>query len=73
MDKQLKEKALKSLDKEYAGYVLITCKPPAEDGNMDIELHYKGDPVLVSYLAASAHMRIEEDENYADKVGSLSN
>lgn len=45
---------------QNACYVLITCKPPKEDGRMDVELIYEGDAALAAYLIESAQGFIEE-------------
>lgn len=35
-------------------YVLITCGEPSQDGRMEVEMTYSGDPVLAAYLVESA-------------------
>ncbi|MGH2639866.1 MAG: hypothetical protein ACRDF4_11410 [Rhabdochlamydiaceae bacterium] len=35
-------------------YVLITCGEPTQDGQMEVEMTYGGDPVLAAYLVESA-------------------
>lgn len=52
----------KLLSKEYVGYVLITCKAPKKNGNMEVEMVHDGDPVLVSYLLDSARGYLDEEE-----------
>ena len=44
----------KFLEKNNAGYVLLTCSKPKEDGKMDIEVSSEGDETIVSYLIDSA-------------------
>lgn len=44
----------KMLKKGYKGYVLITCRPQTEDGHMEVEMSYDGDPVLASFLMEGA-------------------
>lgn len=43
-------------------YVLITCAEPTEDGKMQVEMTYDGDPSLAAYLIESAHGLIENQE-----------
>lgn len=51
------------LSKDYIGYVLITCRPPTNDGGMQVEMTYsEGDPVLVSYLLDGARGYLDEEE-----------
>ncbi len=35
-------------------YVLITCGEPSQDGQMEVEMTYGGDPMLAAYLVESA-------------------
>lgn len=57
-NKQLRD----ALTKQHACYVLITCAEPAEDGQMNVEMYYEGDPTLAAYLLQSAQSFIEEEE-----------
>lgn len=52
----------KILKKDHAAYVLITCSEPTDDGKMQVELTYEGDPHLASYLLESAQGFIEYEE-----------
>lgn len=47
------------LAESHACYVLITCGEPTEDGKMQVEMTYDGDPSLAAYLIESAHSLIE--------------
>ncbi len=58
IDKDIKEK----LAKKYACYVLITCDTPSDDGKMNVEMSYEGDPVLAAYLLQGAQGYLEEQE-----------
>jgi hypothetical protein len=40
-------------------FVLITCKEPSEDGQMEVEMTYGGDPILAAYLVESASNLID--------------
>ncbi|WP_420422234.1 hypothetical protein [Simkania sp.] len=52
--------ALKSaLAKKQLSYVLITCTEPSDEGDMDVELDYAGDPVLLSMLMENARDRLD--------------
>ncbi len=39
---------------DHQCYVLITCKEPSQDGQMQVEMSYGGDPMLAAYLVESA-------------------
>ncbi len=51
-----------ALDKDFMGYVLITCAEPSDKGKMQIELSFGGDEALASYLVDSAKVFFEEKE-----------
>ena len=42
-------------------YVLITCGEPSQDGRMQVEMTYGGDPVLAAYLVESASTMIDSE------------
>lgn len=42
------------LDEKVAAYVLVTCGPSSEDGKIQVEMTYQGDPAVISYLLAKA-------------------
>lgn len=44
----------KALTDQHLSYVLITCTPPSEKGEMNVELAYEGDRDLIAYLVESA-------------------
>lgn len=44
---------------ETSCYVLITCGEPSQDGKMEVEMSYSGDPALAAYLVESAHNIID--------------
>ena len=58
MSKVFEDSKHEQLKKMFVGdsssYVLITCGEPSRDGNMDVEMSYKGDPDLISYLIRDA-------------------
>lgn len=49
----------KELPEEGACYVLITCGEPSQDGKMQVEMTYQGDPLLAAYLVESAQQFID--------------
>ena len=52
------------LSKDHACYVLVTCNTPSEDGKMQVEMSYEGDPVLAAYLLQGAQNFLEEQEDH---------
>jgi hypothetical protein len=46
--------------KKASCYVLITCGEPNQDGKMDVEMTYEGEPVLAAYLLENAQSIIDE-------------
>ena len=50
------------LGKNYAGYVLVTCQKPINDGRMQVEMTYEGDPILAAYLLEGAQEYLNEEE-----------
>lgn len=58
IDKDIRDE----LAKKYACYVLITCDSPENDGRMNIEMSYEGDPVLASCMLNGAQEYLEEQE-----------
>lgn len=52
----------KLLDKQMC-YILITCTlPDEEDGKLNVEMSYDGDPALTSYLLQGAQDFFEDKE-----------
>jgi hypothetical protein len=51
----------KALSKNNTCYVLITCSEASEDGKMEVEMSYGGDPLLAAYLVESAQNIIEAE------------
>lgn len=50
----------KTLAENNACYVLITCGAPSEDGKLQVEMTYEGDPTLAAYLVESAQNFIDQ-------------
>lgn len=52
---------------KHSCYVLITCDEPKDvDGEMHVEMSYKGDPTLATYLLEGAQTYIEDQEDEED-------
>jgi hypothetical protein len=51
----------KELAENNACYVLITCGHPSQDGKMQVEMSYQGDPTLAAYLVENAQNLIDAD------------
>ncbi len=62
MEKRAQVNAKKLLEEQHACYVLITCGHPTDDGKMEVELTYDGDPTLAAYLLQNAQEFIEPEE-----------
>ena len=52
----------KTLAKNHACYVLITCDEPSDDGEMQVEMTYEGDATVAAYLLQGAQSYIDEQE-----------
>lgn len=50
----------KTFSKKHAGYVLITCNNPTDDGCMHVEMTFGGSPDLVHILLNGAQNYLEE-------------
>jgi len=47
---------------QHACRILITCALPQDDGKMNVEMSYEGDPALASYLLERARNYIEHND-----------
>ena len=56
----------KSLSKNNACYVLITCGAPSDDGKMNVQMFYEGDEVLASFLVDNAQ-QVFDDRSKSEK------
>ncbi len=63
MAADIHQRIRKLLAKEYAGFVLVTCKQPTNSGTMQVEMTYDGDPILAAYLLEGAQGYLDEEEN----------
>lgn len=50
----------KTFSKNHAGYVLITCQNPTDDGNMNVEMTFGGSAALANILINGAQMYLDE-------------
>lgn len=66
VQKQLK----KTLAKNTACYILITCDEPTEDGEMQVQMTYEGDATVASYLLQGAQSFIDEQEEHTPKTSA---
>lgn len=65
----------KTLEKNHACYVLITCDEPTPDGSMQVKMSYSGDPNTASFLlqGAQSYIDIDVEEEQAPKTALASN
>lgn len=61
MKKGVSKELRKALATNHSAYVLITCGSPSDDGRMNVEMTYEGDPALAAYLLQTAQSFVEED------------
>ena len=54
-----------TLDQNLSCYVLITCGQSGKDGNMQVEMSYRGDAALASYLIQGAQSFLDKEEDDA--------
>jgi hypothetical protein len=71
MKEDINRRIKSSLAKNNACYVLITCNDSVETGSLEVEMSYKGDAPLTSYLLEEALLTIdkqfEESEDLSKK------
>lgn len=53
----------KTLAKNHACYVLITCDEPKENGEIEVEMTYEGDATVAAYLLQGAQSIIDEQSD----------
>ncbi|MDP1836290.1 MAG: hypothetical protein Q8K75_10255 [Chlamydiales bacterium] len=56
------EKMRKTLAKQHACYILITCKEASAGGEMQVQMSYEGDTALASYLLHGAQDYLDGSE-----------
>lgn len=52
----------RTLGQKHACYILITCDHPSLDGEMQVEMTYRGDTDLASYLIDGARYHLDQEE-----------
>ena len=62
MNKSSRKHLQEALNKNPSCYVLITCGQPSEDGQMQVEMTYQGEPALAAYLLQGAQLFIDQEE-----------
>ncbi len=70
MSSTVKERLLEQLAKDHACYVLLTCDEADENGKLNVDLAYEGDPVLAAYLLEGAQSFID-DQVEADQLSVI--
>lgn len=50
------------VDREVACYVLITCKEPGPNGEMEVEMTYEGPEALAAFLLKSGQGYFEDQD-----------
>ena len=59
---KISEEIKAELSKDHSCYVLVTCNSPNEEGKMQVEMSYEGDPILAAYLLQGAQTFLEEQD-----------
>ena len=72
MSKNASEHLKKVLKQKLQGYVLITCEPSGEKGEMVVEMSYEGDNNLISYLLKGAQFEIDYEDEHRTNSPQLS-
>lgn len=51
-------------EKENDGlFIIITCAPPSEDGKIQVEMTYEGDPFVILYILKKAQEQFEQNHD----------
>jgi hypothetical protein len=66
MRRDIQKQIRKTLAKNHACYVLITCDEPSSDGDMQVQMTYEGDATLAAYLLQGAQCFIDEQERESE-------
>ena len=53
---------IRTILRGHVGYVLVTCRPTTQSGQMEVEMSYEGDPDLASYLVNGAQGYFEHEQ-----------
>jgi hypothetical protein len=63
-----RKQILQTLAENHLCYVLVTCKAPAKNGKIHIEMNYEGDADLASYLLQGAQTMVD---GYEEELSEL--
>ncbi len=70
LSKEQKDASMESIQKylseNYAAFVLITCSKASQEGDMQAELLYNGDHVLISYLIDNAQQILDGSKDQCE-------
>lgn len=44
-------------------FIMITCTKPSEDGKIQVEMTYEGDPFVLSYILKKAQEQFEQNDD----------
>lgn len=66
MKRDIHQRIRALLEKEYEGYVLVTCRAADDSGKMQVDMSYEGDPVLAAYLMEGAQEYLEEEDTSSE-------
>ena len=44
-------------------FIMITCAPPSEDGKIQVEMTYEGDPFVILYILKKAQEQFEQNDD----------
>jgi hypothetical protein len=51
-------------EKENDGlFIIITCASPSEDGKIQVEMTYEGDPFVILYILKKAQEQFEQNDD----------
>lgn len=62
MDLDFHDQVNEISETESQSYVLITCSSPGENGELKVEMSYRGDRQLIAFLLNDAINRMEAEE-----------
>jgi len=72
MRQDIHKRVKKLLERDFEGYVLVTCRPATANGQMQVEMSYEGDPILAAYLMDGAQQYLEEEDIDKEEMELLS-
>lgn len=44
-------------------FIMITCAPPSENGKIQVEMTYEGDPFVILYILKKAQEQFEQNDD----------